>query len=222
MNDELLKQALEEVMIRELDSMPGESELQKRYRFSEDFEGKMDLLIRATNRRYVTIGRYTIRKVMLAALLAVLFLTGCIGIKPIREAVIHFLVKENSDNSDIVFPYHDERKDAGFVIHEPDVPNGYVIRSEYRDEGYYEVNYSGSDHETLTYIQMIPDGTNINVDTEDISLNHIEIHGYEGRQYSKEGTNNIFWTDENCFYSLSGTCEMSVLEKMAEELMEKK
>ena len=173
MNDELLKQALEEVMIRELDSMPGESELQKRYRFSEEFEGKMDLLIRATNRRYVTIGRYTIRKVMLAALLAVLFLTGCIGIKPVREAVIHFLVKENSDNSDIVFPYHDERKDAGFVIHEPDVPTGYVIRSEYRDEGYYEVNYSGSDHETLTYIQMIPDGTNINVDTEDISLNHI-------------------------------------------------
>lgn len=224
MTDELLKQALKEAMMQELETLPAEEELKNRYQFSKEFEKSMDLLVKQTNRKYVTIGRYTIRKAMLAALIAVMLLTGCIGIRPVREAIIQFFVETNEKNSLLTFSGFSSTEpntDFDFKPITPKVPEGYTLTSETLWESYYELQYENSNGEIIFYTQMIPnESTVVRIDTEGVQLKYIDINGYKGIQYSKYDENNISWTDEHYFYDLIGTCEMSVLEEIAEDLMQ--
>lgn len=214
MEDEILKEALKKVMEDELNNLPDDEYLKQNYRFSDDFELKMQKLIKSTNRRCVTIGRQNVRRVMFIALIVIFTLTGCMCIKPIREAIINFFVEIRKEESNISFDYNDTT-DTVFMPIAPEVPQGYVLQREDLWEKYYEIEYENSEGLTIRYIQMIPTGASVSINTEDTQLYDININGYEGVQYSKFGTNNILWTDEEYFYDLSGTCDMSDLEKVA-------
>ena len=55
----------------------------------------------------------------------------------------------------------------------------------------------------------------LGVDTEDAEVEYFKIHNSEAMAISKNLDHTIFWTEDNCYYLLSGTIPMEELKQVA-------
>ncbi len=219
MDENLFKEALRYVMDQEITRLTRKMESRPEHKFSPEFERKMKNLIRKTNRKYVSVGKYTVRRVVLVAIIAALLLSGCVGIKPIREAIIRYWIEITDENTTISMMADKEKLDENFKIHGIKVPEGYQLISEelWEEAGWYMVEYLGEKEERIYYDQIRPENIFSSVDTEGAEISEMEINGYKIKCISKKEMSHIIWTDDLYYFHLCGTCDIEILKEIVKK-----
>ena len=89
MNDKYLKEALEYYSVEEVQNIEKEMENCPEHIFSEEFECKMDKFIQETDRKFVSNGKRSFRKISVIAAVA-LMLFSMVGFSPIGKAFLEY------------------------------------------------------------------------------------------------------------------------------------
>lgn len=190
----------------------------KSYRFSSDFESKMNVTILKSEFTYVSIGKKRIRKALLVALIALLAfaITGC-------AFAVHYIIEWHEEQNhknrtlDITFETRQEYSSNSSDATIPKTPSGYTITEQSSDEHSLLISYSHPQGDQISFSQLDDvENMGISIDNDATYFEAATINGYKGYAYSKDGINTLYWADSTYFYVLQGTCEMDILETMAE------
>lgn len=189
--------------------------------FSDGFEAQIKQIARRADYRYVSIGRRRVRRLFVALIALMLFAATCYAaVKAVPketspEPKIQWNETQNDLHGmlDITFDISGERPPVEL---NPQVPKGYTVTDEYKDDFTYLFECTDNNNHRILY-QRDYDIANASygIDNEDADFREVTINGFKGYSYRKEGINALFWTDGTDFYMLQGTCSMDVLWDMA-------
>lgn len=218
-----LKEALCRTMEWEYADLPDPETLEYDYTFSPEFEERMKKIIPLAGYTYVSVGRHRLRRAVAIALIAIMIFAMTTGAIAIQRAYVKWNENNNEDygTMDVTFDIDDPNQTLGeFRFMKPETPEGYTIETEMKYGSMeYEIQYTGEDGSVIYYVQSGGvDSMGLGIDNEDAELEEVVINGYKGYSYIKKGNAGLFWTDGVSFYQLLGTCEMGVLERMAETI----
>lgn len=201
------------------DSLPTDEEL-KDITFSENFENKMQKLIRAQKKSYFYLINTVGKRAAIIILAIMISLTATtFGVKAIRESVIKFITETFEKFTAVSVEDNEIDTQVEFVKTAPQyIPEGYVVESEIEADGFYRVIYSGSENTSIDYAQKINYGTIYNVDTEDVEYEKININSFDGIKYVKNGINTVVFVDKTYMYTIYGQVSFDELIKMAESI----
>lgn len=219
MKDDVMQEALRYIVERDIKQVMDELEQEPQLKTGPEFEGKMEVLIQQTNRKYVSIGKYTIRRIALIAIIAALLLTGCVVIKPVREAILNYW-SEMTDKATSIYMQFDNDGDIESKRLELIPPEGYSLVSKDINEemGDYSYEYVGPEGEFLYYSQdRIGDAYTISIDTENAEVYEKIIHGQKVTCVVKDNGAQVYWNDTTDFYFLLGECDIELLLKIVEK-----
>jgi len=91
MDEKLLKEALHKVMEQDVEAIEEAMKNTSEHVFSNAFENEMEDFIRMSSKNYITIGKRTVRKASMIAVVAVM-LIACVGFSPIGKTVWDYCV----------------------------------------------------------------------------------------------------------------------------------
>lgn len=221
MKDEIMQEALRYIMDRDVKRVMDEFEQEPELKTSPEFEQKMEILINKTNRKYVSAGKYTMRRIALIAIIAALFLMGCAVIKPVREAILNYWSEITDKSTTIHMQREDEGEEIEFEVIKMIPPEGYSIVTEEIDKesGSYSCEYVGPNGEFLYLGQERIHTSAVNVNTENAKVYQIKIREQEVTCVVKDGSDHVYWMDDTCFYHLIGDCDVEVLIKIAKNML---
>lgn len=221
MDDKMFKEALQIVMDREVERLAKDMESSPKYKFTPEFERKVQILIHKTNRKYVTLGKYTIRRSVLVAIIAAIFLTGCVGIKAIREAITQVSFEFTDKNVNIHIDTDLESSSVEFEAKRLTAPSQYNLVSEelLEEHRWYSSEFLGENGENIYYTQILGDRMATNMNTEGATVYEIEINDQVIKCFESDVMNNIVWINEAGYFHLCGTCKIEVLIDMAKEVL---
>lgn len=223
--NELLESALKKAMEYEYRDVPNPEQVDNEHCFSEEFEEKMKDICSIAEQPYVTIGRRRIRRAVAVALAAVMILAMTAGAIAIQRIWVKWNTSQNDDAGtlDVTFEIDDPNNQAEeFHYVKPVTAEGYIITSEVKhSDTLYEIQYENTtDGTAIYYLQSgIVETTGIGIDNENAEFQEILINGFTGYSYSKNGSNALIWSDGTSLYQLMGSCDMDVLEEMAETIL---
>lgn len=223
--NELLESALKKAMEYEYRDVPDPEQLDYEHCFSEEFEQSMKGICSIAEQPYVRIGRRRVRRAVVVALVAVMILAMTAGAIAFQKIWVKWNTSQNDDagTMDVTFEIDDPNNQMkGFQYVKPVTADGYIITSEVKhSKTLYEIQYENSiDGTAIYYLQSgSVDTTDIAIDNENAEFQEILINGFTGYFYSKNGSNALIWSDGVSLYQLMGTCDMGILEKMAETIL---
>lgn len=217
--DKKLVMAFELYNKRLCESLPTDEEL-KDITFSENFENKMQKLIRAQQKSYFYLINTVGKRVAVIILAIMISLTATtFGVKAIRESVIKFITETFEKFTAVSVENEEADAQNDIVKKAPQyIPEGYALKTELDLGGLYKINYINQDNNSIDYIQKINFGTIYNIDTEDIKYEKININSFEGIKYVKNGINTVVFADETYMYTVYGQISFDELIKMAESI----
>ena len=217
--EQKLKEALQAYYDKELSNLPSEEELAAKQQFSPEFERKMERIKKLSRRNYVSIAHLTVRRSSVAAILVIVLLASSMSVEAIRTPIVKFLLEGYETFSRIVFPQDAPlSEDDTFEYIMPTIPDGYFVVSEIKLDGSYDVELQSADGESIRYSKHRLDSLTMDIDTEGVGTETVIINGFDSLRYSNKGTNNLIWNDEEHVFSLSGSCDFSVLEEMSKNI----
>lgn len=201
------------------DSLPTDEEL-KDITFSENFENKMQKLIRAQKKSYFYLINTVGKRVAVIILAIMISLTATtFGVKAIRESVIKFITETFEKFTAVSVENEEADAQDDIVKNLPlYIPEGYMLSNEMDIGVLYQVTYTNQDGNSIDYIQKINFGTIYNVDTEDIEYERINIKSFEGIKYNKNRINKVVFADATYMYDISGQVSFDELIKIAESI----
>ena len=217
--DEKLVMAFELYNKKLSESLPTDEEL-KDITFSENFENKMQKLIRAQKKSYFyfinTVGK---RAAVIILAIMISLTATTFGVKAIRESVIKFITETFEKFTAVSVENEEAEAQDDIVKTAPQyIPEGYALESEIDVVGLYQMTFENQDGEFIDYIQKINLGTIANVNTEDIKYDRININSLEGIKYIKNSINTVVFADEIYMYTVYGQVSFDELIKMAESI----
>lgn len=225
MSKKILKMALEEAQKKELDKLPNEDELLKVQEISPRFEAKMNKLIKETKHKYISVIGLQIRRGTFIACMILAMLTTCMSVKAIRMPIIKFMIQVYEKFSSISFEGEEKETLPGKVevFYEPQtIPSRYKLVSEDRMGTLYQLIYANDTGDEIIYEQFTLKTVNLNIDTENTSIEKVLVNGNEGIYYSNKNTNVIIWSDNQYAYQITGRIPRSQVESMALSVQIKK
>lgn len=201
------------------ESLPTDEEL-KDITFSENFENKMQKLIRAQKKSYFYLINTVGKRVAVIILAIMISLTATtFGVKAIRESVIKFITETFEKFTAVSVENEEADAQDDIVKNLPlYIPEGYMLSNEMDIGVLYQVTYTNQDGDSIDYIQKINFGTIYNVDTEDIEYERINIKSFEGIKYNKNRINKVVFADATYMYDISGQVSFDELIKIAESI----
>lgn len=221
----LLESAIKKAMEYEYRDVQDPEQLDYEYCFSEEFEEKMKDICDMAERQYVSIGRRRVRRAVVVALTAVMILAMTAGAIAIQRIWVKWNASQNDEagTMDVYFEIDDENNQSKeFQYVKPVEAEGYIIVSELKhSETLYEIQYENADDGTVIYYLQSGsvETTGIAIDNENADFQEILINGFTGYSYSKNDSNALIWSDGTSLYQLMGTCDMDILETMAETIL---
>jgi len=100
------------------------------------------------------------------------------------------------------------------------IPHGFkVVKTEERDM-LNAIYYSNEQGQTIRFTQYRSSDTDLRVDTEGATVQHISIHNNDALLAEKQGLVSIVWKEEFLF-SLIGEVDKAEMIKMAESISKK-
>lgn len=219
MNDHLIK-SLNHAMDQEFGWLDHFSNPYEEHAFSDQFESNMLKILNKSEYSYVSVGHRRLRKSLLAILIA-LFLLAVSGCAFVTKYLVEWNEAQNDTQGtlDVTFDVdkNASRADPKFIS--PVTPNGYDIISTSQDLTTYSIEYKNASGELIMYSQDSDiENMSISIDNENADFKELTINGHKGYSYKKEDLNALLWTDGTYFYTLQGTCPMSILKEMSESL----
>lgn len=219
MNQNLSK-SLRHAMEQEFNWLDNFNNPYEKYVFSDQFESNMRKILNQSEHSYISIGRRRLRKSLLAILIA-LFLLAVSGCAFVTKYLIEWNETQNDTQGtlDVTFDVDKNASQADPKFISPVTPNGYDIISTSQDLITYTIEYKNASGELIMYSQDSDiENMSISIDNENADFKELTINGYKGYSYEKKGLHALFWTDGAYFYTLQGTCSMSLLKEMSESL----
>ena len=226
MTNDIIKRAFIEAFDREFSDIPTDDEIAKTHEFSKKFESKMKKLRKRAKHKYVYIFNKPIRRAAVIVACILIMFTASLSIEAVRTPVIDFCVTVyekftsiffvSDDGSELVYPMEIE------TLYTPAyIPDGYSLIEEENDAGTRELIYANADGDEICFQQYILT-SNITIDAEEIIIEDIFIHTFEGIFHSKNGVNHILWHDNQYSYLIIGKIDKDVILNMAESIKAEK
>jgi len=200
--------------------------------FSKRFEKRKRQIIRLADQRLTgsvhelqrrAVRRVRIRTLLVAALILLLAVSTVVAIvKP----EIYYIIKEKITNWEISFgmsPEEETTDTVDFEVVRPVIPEGFSVVEE--DEGadvyFLTIQNNKNKDIDISYSQMLPEGTNVQLDSER-NTNAIEIiAGTEAIVAREDGATNILFNNGKYVFLIGGNCDESILREMAEEILDR-
>lgn len=191
------------------------------YCFSSNFENNIKNIIPKAKNNYVSIGKHRVRKLFVAALVALLAIaiTGC-------TFAIHYIIEwhetqnDVQDTLDITFDKQQNSqsgKNSDIIL--PEVPKGFKITGQQEDAFSISITYAGRDGEEIHFTGCNDlENMSVSIDNEYSDLEETVINGHKGYSYQKDNINIIYWTTDTYFCVLQGTCDYDILLSMAKSI----
>lgn len=205
------------------ESLPTDEEL-KDITFSETFEKKMQKLISAQKKSYFYLINTVGKRVAIIVLAIMISLTATtFGVKAIRETVIEFITETFAKFTNIIVQSDDpDNTHVELVKSEPQyIPDGYTVDTILDSGGMYRIIYNNEEGVPINYNQKISFRTVLNINTEDVDYEEININSLDGIKYVKNGINTVVFADDTYMYTINGQVSFDEIIKMAESIKTK-
>lgn len=190
--------------------------------FSEEFERKMDTLLKK-DKRIRFSARRKIRKGLLAAIIAVIVaFTGLLSVSATRTPFIEFIKKVFPQFNEVTLSEEStppvEKIETEYTL--TDLPDGFEISVYQKDElGVFTV-WKNSNNSEIMFSQEVLD-PNLSIDTEH-NYEEITINGYNAYLNYYEFNSSLKWTDGIYWFILNVPNNLNDdLINMAENISEK-
>ena len=158
------------------------------------------------------------------ACIALLLITFPQQVFGYARAVVTYIVNSFEKYSEISFTGNDEtvyNRSLG-VSYEFNysMPNGYAIKEENKENGYFAILENQSGNEIYITIES-NDISQLKLNTENADVSYMTINGVKVMQVYKNGSYTVFWVDEQYNYEISSNSYLDVLVDLAEKLIKK-
>ncbi|CCJ33573.1 DUF4367 domain-containing protein [Caloramator australicus] len=216
--DDMLKEAVIKAGIYEIEALPTDDEIE--HEFSNDFERKMERLIRRSKTRNLIGGMAFLRRRVVALIAAIIILfASAMSVSAVRAAVFEFITEVYEKFTHIFFNESRSSQDAadGFAIYEPAyIPEGFKLVNKNTD-GLVLLEYE-KENDFISYSQQCLENVSISINTEGVKLEELEFKGLPAKYYSNQGVQNLLWYDEKYMYMVSSTLDRDIVFKIAESV----
>lgn len=222
MANELLIEALEISMKRELEAIP--SDLKDYHNFSSEFERKMKHLIRKANIKYVNINKFRVRRSIVAASLIIIIIAASMSVEALRLPVIKLTEKIYTEFSEILFNNEENIEVPETIedVYVPSyIPDGYTLLEEEDMKLMHFMVYSNENEQEIM-VEQFTLSVSMAVDTEGITTEDITINKMNGIIYTKRGLTTIIINDNRYVHLISGYENREEIIKIAESLYVRK
>ncbi len=216
--EDMLKEAVIKADIYEIETLPTDDEIE--YEFSNEFERKMERLIRRSKTRNLIGGMAFLRRRVVALIAAIIILfASAMSVSAVRAAVFEFITEVYEKFTHIFFNESRSSQDAadGFAIYEPAyIPEGFKLVNKNTD-GLVLLEYE-KENDFISYSQQCLENVSININTDGVKLEELEFKGLPAKYYSNQGVQNLLWYDEKYMYMVSSTLDRDIVFKIAESV----
>lgn len=219
-DDQLLIRCMPQAEQRLLAQIPQERELH--HSFSARFRRQMRALCR--DERRSPRMRMMVRQLQTAAAVFALALLLAFGtlmsVEAARVQVVNAVVRVLKEYTEICVS--GERNTDDFHAIEPTyIPAGYTKQMQDTGKISNTITYINSDGNCLTFTQLLIHGVGYIFDTEQAYTEDLMIASQEVHLIFKRNLYQIYWYDEQYFYSLSGEISKDDIIGMAESVIKK-
>ena len=217
--DDMLKKAVIKADIYEIETLPTDDEIE--YEFSNEFERKMERLIRRIKTRSPVGAMAFLRRRVVAFVAAIIILfASAMSVSAVRVAVFEFITEVYEKFTNIFFNESRSSQDTadGFTIYEPTyIPEGFELVNKNID-GLILLEYEkGNDF--ISYSQQCLENVSMHINTEGVELEELEFKGLPAKYYSNQGVQNLLWYDDEYMYMVSSTLDRDIVFKIAESIV---
>ena len=208
--DEFLYQHMPSYEEKVLDAMPKEDEID--YEFSEEFEKKMEVLIRrAKQKEKYHLPVKTWQRVAAAIVIVfVAVMTITLSAKAVRKKLFDFIKNVYPTYTTTTY-YSDEEIVGEFRTLYPEyIPDGYELVTEDGGIIYLTLEYRKGEGENISSIlisqEQITDGMVVENNYKYVKEKKCKIRGNEAKLcYKENGTIKALWEEKGCLYMVSVT-----------------
>ena len=182
-----------------IDSMPAEDELD--HTFSNRFLRKMQALLKYQHRG--SFGRFATQlgRVVAAVLVVVLLLNTVlvVSVEAYREKFFEIIQTVTEKFTSFFVDVDGDAPVTEFIsIEPPYIPDGFEMIDQFRDENRHTVIYLNDGGQEIYYCQMMAGIGVLYFDTEDASVETLQIMGQEIYVITEDNMIQVYWA-ENSF-----------------------
>jgi len=216
----VLKQAVIQDCLRELEALPSEQELEKSLVYSPRHISRMKKLFANEARREATL-RFTsyAKKVASVAAIVIMVIFGMLMLNPNVRAVIVETIVEWFETFTRFQSQKTDTAAFNMTWRPSYVPEGFFEKDVFESVGMASIMYT-NEEETISLILM-PADASLSVDNENMVYTEItvdEVHFYLFESEDDTGDNILVWNSEGVRFSLVSTITIDNLLLMAQSL----
>ena len=189
---------------KEFEDVPvDESEIE--YEFSEEFNRKMEKLLRRVTYDCTHAVSWAARKVIAVAAAIIFALAGMMSVSALREPVVEFFYNIYEEFMEIFFE-GDTTEKITYVYSLSEIPEGFVEIPIVSDDFINTIRYENKEKGSIFELtQSVTNGISFNLDNENGYVQNCKIDGKEINVYI--GNSNdfylAFWIDDSYSFKLS-------------------
>ncbi|EGT4599058.1 DUF4367 domain-containing protein [Clostridioides difficile] len=213
--EKLLYEQLPKIEEKMLDRLPGNDEID--YKFSQEFESKMNVLIKNIEKsKKKNFYKYLKRIIIVCiVLLAGIFTITTIKTEAFPENLMRIMKKIYKEFTDYNFINPNQDKETfSFTYKEPEyIPSAYKEVERVKENDYLFISYKDNSDNYIIYQTMPIDRSTISLDTEDVIVENIKFDNHYAQYVEKENTQQLLWNDKNNIYMLSKEVSTKQIKK---------
>lgn len=221
--DAMIALVVAEAEAREMAAMPSLQEMNEAFQPSEQFQQKMDKLLRSVRnkQRLHQWKKAAKRTAFCAAVLLSAFSCMMLPVKAVREAVVTTLLDWQDKFVSVVFnaqgndaPALPDRIELAYIPEEFSLQEPVLL-----DANYYESTYKNEKTYFTVTVMRIEGRQNIDIDNERTGFYQIQFDSHDALwSFSDRGTNTLTWHDSHFAYQIGGTIELKEMIRIAENI----
>ena len=193
---ERIREALVLIYDEEINTIEKDSVNSPEHSFTEEFEEKILSYVRFSERHYVPVSHFRIRKAAVIAVIAALVMTSAVvSIAIVKPSVIWNIQKKAVELK---------------------IPNGFTVKEESRHDSGYYVNYENHDGKFIALQQSVADDTKMYLNAESDERKTFKVDGHDAIAIHDEDTWVIVWDDGKYVYDLTGNVSYDELIRVIE------
>lgn len=210
-----------------MENSPPKTDISENLKVSPELKAKIEKLNLENNDRVKKESKIIAfrKKVIIksaVACIALLLITFPQQVFGYARAVVTYIVNSFEKYSEISFTGNDETVynsslGVSYEFNYP-IPNGYVLKEENKENGYFAILENQSGNEIYVTIES-NDISQLKLNTEKADVSYMTINGVKVMQVYENGSYTVFWVDEQYNYEISSNSDLDVLVYLAEKLI---
>lgn len=221
--DALISLVVTEAEERELAAMPSLKEMNAQFHPSEQFQAKMERLLKKARRKEEWHQVWKPTKKILVAFTSVVTVLAFafLPVKAVQDAVVDTLIQWRDGFMSIIYSVESENPPLNLPaqIELNYIPNGYTIISEENSEYDHYMARLVADNEGWCTVRVVTiDSTQeIGVDNEFTTYYNLEFNGHNAIWGIREDSSNtLLWEEGGLVFTIYGNTDIAEILKLAE------